>query len=325
MLKITCQGASTEIWRQIRNSPVWARFEEFKDLKFDNLNLNESDIHFFFDYPVSRPLLPGKFNVLVLLEPEVVYPFQYKSKILSKFDLIIPVGEYRAKRLNLSEFIQFPVTFIKPVKISKNRYLDFIILNANKFSANKRSNYKFRRKISRYIYESKKSYALYGKDWKMSKIKEFRERIWAIRKEVLCKRVPNLMEAFSDYFYKYPEFKGSPDLKQEVLTKAKFAIIIENESDYVSEKIFDAILSGCVPIYVGPSLSNFEILSSCCFQIDGNVKNFENLFSELTQEAYLNKYNSVFKILNNPMLLKEFTLEYNIDRLILMTLKKLTK
>jgi hypothetical protein len=37
------------------------------------------------------------------------------------------------------------------------------------------------------------------------------------------------------------------------------SIVIENSSDYVSEKIFDSFSAGCIPIYVGPDLNEYEI------------------------------------------------------------------
>jgi hypothetical protein len=42
----------------------------------------------------------------------------------------------------------------------------------------------------------------------------------------------------------------------------KVAVVIENSQEYMSEKLFDAFVGGCIPVYVGPDLEVFGIPSS---------------------------------------------------------------
>lgn len=52
----------------------------------------------------------------------------------------------------------------------------------------------------------------------------------------------------------HPAYKGSPDDKFTIYHKYKFAIAFENTKNvtgYITEKIFDCICSGIVPIYLG--------------------------------------------------------------------------
>ena len=39
----------------------------------------------------------------------------------------------------------------------------------------------------------------------------------------------------------------------------KVALVIENSFELVTEKIFDAWLAGCIPVYVGPDLSDLGV------------------------------------------------------------------
>ena len=58
----------------------------------------------------------------------------------------------------------------------------------------------------------------------------------------------------SKYFYKLPPyFKGIISNKDEILSKYRFCLVIENmsEKSFITEKIFHAINTGCVPIYLG--------------------------------------------------------------------------
>jgi hypothetical protein len=313
MLRITHHGATPEVWRSIKNSTRWGTIGK---VEFVENPLNTSDISLYFDYGNSKEKLSGKFNVLVITEPRTVNPIQYKNKHLNKFDLVIPTSPVRAMSLGLEKHIYAPIQFMDPLGQITHRDLDFVILNANKFSAYPENLYVLRRKISKYLYKKGVSYELYGLDWQMNKLKEFRERLWSIRKELICLRIPNFFAAFSEFMYKYPEYKGSPVNKQEVLCKFKYAVIIENEADYISEKIFDAIFSGCVPIYVGPSLKSYPILESCSFQIPAHIKALKEFLSSDFENGYSKKIEWINQIHQNPDLLHDFSMQPNIDKLV---------
>jgi hypothetical protein len=322
MLRITHHGATSEVWRSIKNSKHWGTIGE---VEFIENQLIESDISLYFDHGDSKEKLSGKFNVLILVEPRTVNPIQYKKKHLNKFNLVIPTSPVRAASLGLEDYIYAPLHFIDPLDQITRRDLDFVILNANKFSSNSENLYALRRKISKYLYKNGFSYELYGLDWHMSKFKELRERIWSIRKELKCLRIPNFFAAFSEFTYRYPEYKGSPYNKQEVLCKFKYAVIIENEADYISEKIFDAIFSGCVPLYVGPSLNAYPILENCSFQIPGNMKDLKEFFSSNFTNGYSRKIEYINQINRNPDLLDNFSLQSNMDKLVEILINKIDR
>jgi hypothetical protein len=69
------------------------------------------------------------------------------------------------------------------------------------------------------------------------------------------------------YGYKpFPSYRGAVENKADVYSKAKFAYCYENVADlpdYITEKIFDAFFSGCVPIYWGSNTIQDYIPSSC--------------------------------------------------------------
>jgi hypothetical protein len=61
----------------------------------------------------------------------------------------------------------------------------------------------------------------------------------------------------------------------------RFALIIENEASYVSEKLLNAIIAGCVPIYCGPNLSEFGLPEGMAIEtglnIDMMVRRFQSI------------------------------------------------
>lgn len=65
----------------------------------------------------------------------------------------------------------------------------------------------------------------------------------------------------------FPSWRGEVKFKSEILSNAKFSYCYENVKDlpnYITEKIFDSFLSGCVPIYWGAG-NVLEYIPTNCF------------------------------------------------------------
>ena len=284
MLKVTFNGFPNELSEMLFNA-----------LSNQNLNLNflrsenfkDSDIHFEFNFEKGRIKPQGKFNVLILWEPKSFMPWQYKKSAMNRFNLVIPMSPWRAEKLKLKNWALHPgkVEFLKVDEEARTK--NIVMINSAKFSANFSSNYGLRRDISKKLSASKLGYELYGQNWDMPKSKELRERIWSIRKEVQAFNLPNLFEAFSKFFYRYPEYKGPTLNKFLELSKFRYALVIENESDWITEKLFDAISAGCVPLFIGPDLSQFPILSKCTIQLEPSVNSVLEFFNNVTEDSYL--------------------------------------
>ena len=64
----------------------------------------------------------------------------------------------------------------------------------------------------------------------------------------------------------FPSYCGEVGDKSAVLRRSKFSYCYENTSgpdNYITEKIFDSFLSGCVPVYWGPDNVSEHIPSTC--------------------------------------------------------------
>ena len=65
----------------------------------------------------------------------------------------------------------------------------------------------------------------------------------------------------------FPSFHGEISAKREVMRRSKFACCYENTigpDNYITEKIFDSFLSGCVPVYWGAE-NVLEYIPRNCF------------------------------------------------------------
>lgn len=86
-------------------------------------------------------------------------------------------------------------------------------------------------------------------------------------------------------------YRGAVEDKLKTLKNYKFALCFENTifEGYVTEKIFDALFAGCVPIYFGaPDIENY--VNRNCFIDFRKFKNYEQLYSFL-KDIDENQYN----------------------------------
>lgn len=316
MLRISSRGMPKNLFTELQ-LPLDLVLNGKTEYDFENQSKLDSDIHFEFNYEKNRGCLPGKHNILILWEPKSFMPWQYTQECLNLFQLVIPISPWRAESLGLENWILHPITFNNNTKLCTNRDKTVVMINAAKFSANPKSLYGFRRKISRALFKSDIDYDLYGVNWKMNKMKEIRERIWSSRKEVQAKKIPSLKEAFSDVFYRYPEYRGPVLDKIYTLSQYKYALIIENEPDYISEKLFDAIFAKTIPIYVGPNLDRFDFLSKIVYQCKPELESILEILQEDNDLIYSEKMRLISEL--NSRDFKIFTTKYNCEKLAKIT------
>jgi hypothetical protein len=105
---------------------------------------------------------------------------------------------------------------------------------------------------------------------------------------------------FSKESYSLSNYKGLCAFKWQLLNTYKYNLVLENsphEDWYISEKIFDALICGCMPIYHGTK-KIFEVLPEEWFyylpSLDSSEVNKLNLF--LKTDAYLRVANNQLEI-----------------------------
>jgi hypothetical protein len=318
MLRISTRGLTLIQFQSLKKA-LSQLFESDTQFDFENTSNLDSEIHFELDFKKKTKYLPGKFNVLILWEPKSVSPWQYKTNCLREFDLVVPISPWRAENLNLENWIFHPINIDVRDNMNVIKSRTVVMINSSKFSANRLSLYGFRRQVSKELNQSPIDYDLFGGNWHMSKRKEFRERLWALRKEFQTNNQPSLTEAFSYFFYRFPEYRGIVEDKVQTISNYKYALVIENEADFISEKVFDVIFAKTVPIYVGPDLNRFQPIAQCVIQCKPDVGEILKVLSEDNQDIYLQKKIAIDKI--NSDQLQEFTLDYNFRKLAEITKK----
>jgi hypothetical protein len=258
---------------------------------------------FSFNHDPSFEIPQGQCKILILWEPSAVMPWQYQERNLRKFDLVIPMSCWRAENLDIEKYAFHPYDFESAKRVSPfmPRVRKIVMINSAKYSAGRTSYYGLRRRTSRYLHEKHNlDYSLYGNGWQMSKVMEIRKRGASLRNSLIAREKISLRELTSDIFYSYPEYSGWIEDKFEILSQFEISLVIENESDWVTEKVFDSLVAGAVPLYIGPDLSEkFPKLNSCLLLADPNPESIYKRIVEVSENELEEKRYAIDSFLDD--------------------------
>ena len=203
----------------------------------------------------NKNAVPLSHRALVLWEPKIVEKERYSKEVLDQYGIIYAPSPIWAKQVSGKSFNwpQDQVVEIQPLEDWIVRKRKFVIIQGNKFAAHKGELYSLRREV---IGMFREKIDLYGTDWNKGVIFDWlqwsRSAIKSNLSEISFRSIKGIGRKNSNYF-------GLSRNKRETLLNYRFAIVIENSPDFVSEKLFDSISGGCVVIYIGPLLNDFAI------------------------------------------------------------------
>lgn len=227
------------------------------------------------DHNVDR--IPFDFRSLVQFEPRVVLPINYSQRNTKMFKKIIRMGGDPGKFKHWLEWPQIWPSSLDHFDQGINPRLDKIVsVNSNKISFIEGERYTLRRQA----FERIDNLDLYGSSWDLS----ISQRVTVAAKALVFALSSGNIPSFGSlegWFRNYLNWQGqigsgysarNSSEKLEVMSRYKYALVIENSIDYMSEKLFDAFFSGCIPVYVGPNVQSFGIPSDLVIQVEPNVK-----------------------------------------------------
>lgn len=254
----------------------------------------------------------SKRSVLIRLEPISVFPAQYQAAVTNLYGFIITPGSTDYQEYGTDDFIGWPYGYhANPNRPIKETILESVIkkqesdqifsvenwikrkevlsmIAANKVSPTHEGNYKLRRKIAKSI--PPQVLSVYGPLWNGELKNKLDHRLWVARFALANGTILNIKELYGDFFCYYKSAKGIVKNKYEVLRNSRFALVVENSDTYVSEKIFDAFISGAIPIYIGPDLEKVGFPQGISFKSNGDANEIINIvdsFSAEMAELYL--------------------------------------
>ena len=206
----------------------------------------------------------GKFSVLFRSEPRCVLPEGYKEETEDLYNAIISFG----KPTSAERSSHWPQYWLKEELFKKSveqRSERIAMINANKLNLSKFEMYTLRRMCAVEI----DLIDLYGESWNSSLISKSKTLVIEILKNPI-RHLSSIRIHIRYWFKNWPE-TIAPNSKQEILRTYKYTLVIENDRTYMSEKLFDALIAGCIPVYVGPSVVDYGIPGDLIIQVEPTV------------------------------------------------------
>lgn len=258
-----------------------------------------ADIYLSVDYNIDNEEIlkarkrEHRINILLRSEPRCVLPAGYSRAALRLNDYITTFGVVSDHQS--TEF--WPQFWAEKYRINietqriNNRA---VLVNANKLNLSRTELYSLRRKCVKKM----EDLDLFGDEWNTSK--KFRRKVALI--EVLKKPLQHffLFPFHSRFWFtKWPLIEAPID-KAEVLCRYKVSLVIENETSYISEKLFDALVAGCIPVYVGPNVSDYGIPEGLVFQSKPSLDAIREQLSQAYKADYEEHQEKLASWLNSP-------------------------
>lgn len=298
---------------ELFNSPFEHLYLGLKELgitlnTYDQKSLETADKIIFFNHNKDLLKKCDKLKIskdkreLILWEPEVVMPDQYKKNVWNMYGKVVCFREDLEKKYNIAK-INWPQgqSVRKSVPGFKERKL-LTLINANKFSYIKGELYSLRRKVIRFFEEKAgDDFHLYGKDWNKNPFLNPKTLAYyglmAIKNKGLIFFCYDFLASF---FIFWPSYKGEVKDKYLVLDAYKFTICFENEATYITEKIFDSLSSGSIPIYKGPLEIKSIVPQDCYINYDefNSLDELYKFLNSMSEEEFTRRQNKIIEYMN---------------------------
>ena len=127
------------------------------------------------------------------------------------------------------------------------------LVNGNKFSWISGELYSLRRRLI----AVDSNLDVFGPGWDLSRFERVKTNVLEALRALATPR--SLRFGARNAFLRPPNLMGPVDDKIRALAEYKVCVVIENSFELVTEKLVDAWMAGCIPVYVGPDLRSFAI------------------------------------------------------------------
>lgn len=298
---------NNEIFNESSKLNIDNRLQFFNDLKKQLLNYNidistqdinlpdQSDLILYNDIPRFYPKITNKKvkEAAIIFECRAILPRNWNKDRHKRLDFA-----FTWDRNLIDEKKYFALFFSH---MGGSQFKDFnekklcTMISGNKASSDQNELYSERIKTIRWFEKNHpEDFEFYGTGWDMH---TFSLPIPLINR--VLNRFSFLRKSFSK---KWPSYRGKTNNKYDTLSNYKFSICYENAfgfPGYITEKIFESMASGCIPIYWGDSNIRTYVPESCfvdrtAFQTHEDLYHF---ITSIGEDEYEGRLNSIKKYL----------------------------
>jgi alpha(1,3/1,4) fucosyltransferase len=255
---------------------------------------------------IKRLGLGSEYCTLVRMEPSVVLPANFTRSRKKQFSQIITVGGPRSKQDSAS--VNWPLIWPSSSQLDKlfanERAERIVLINGNKMSLIKGELYSLRREAIAAL----DILDLYGTDWDSSLMSRLTTATKSFAHTILSLKFPKF-SGFRLWFQSYPKSRGVIADKSETMSRNKYALVIENSTEYMSEKLFDAFFAGCIPIYVGPNVAEYNVPENLVLQAEPNLKSIKKSIDTAKEMNFENFQQELRKFLSDEKTIEQWSHE----------------
>lgn len=230
----------------------------------------------------------NKYKVLLRLEARSILPIQYQKRVEREFDLVFdlgriskgpkekvfelpypysysenPIGD-RFHEVDLTKEGKFYRDSLSSFECWSSRPHQIVMIASNKESHNVWNNYRCRR----VVLKRNNKIVLYGTLWNQPLSVILKNRFWIMQQGFSHLTFTNFLYFFGGLLHKFQNYRGVVNNKSDILLNAKFNLVIENGNDALTEKVFDSLVCGAIPLYFGPNLKKLNFPQNLVFQAE---------------------------------------------------------
>jgi hypothetical protein len=216
--------------------------------------------------------IPAANRQLIVFEPRVVLPDNYAPRVRHGYGHILSMGAAGSAD---GAVLPWPQRDWRTIAEEPGSHLPgtTALINANKISMISGSLYGLRREVIGAFDRAELPLTLAGSNWGRRGRRQLVENGRAFAYAAVNRQRIDLGE-----WNKGLPLDGTVDNigivpdKHRIFLQSEFAVVIENSADYVSEKLFDAMFAGCIPLYVGPELGTLGIPDGVAIQLGATAR-----------------------------------------------------
>ncbi len=208
-------------------------------------------------------------RIQVLSEPLVVWPLAQSRIAKALFTSSIKLGRPTSE-VGWEYHPQVYPTNLDSHFSGAERLNSAVMVASNKFSFIGGEHYSLRRICAARLADLD----VYGREWNMGIQRKFLRLAF----ELVIALTSGLKWRFRQkgLFSKPARMMGAIQDKLGTMARYKVALVIENSNEFISEKLFDAFLAGCIPVFVGPKLQQWDIPSELTYIAEPNIESIND-------------------------------------------------
>jgi hypothetical protein len=235
----------------------------------------------------------------ILSEPRVVWPYAQFSLVSKIFTGVIKLGRPVAE----AGWEYHPQVYPSDLSIyfsGEPRLISAVMVVGNKFSFIVGENYTLRRICAAEL----ENLYVFGREWTIPLLTKLKRLAFEL---FVALTSGQKLQIRQEKLFSSPiQSMGSVDDKLGTMAKYKVALIIENSDEFLSEKLFDAFLAGCIPVYVGPPTHQWGIPESLVYVAENNVASIREQIDKALQVEFSEFQARLHKWLTDPVTIEKW-------------------